>query len=72
MTVSGILAPMSEGDQQERTGAGCVGLPAMIGVLVIIAVVPNVYGLGGILAAVIALLVLFLIIGLTMTLANRQ
>jgi hypothetical protein len=44
----------------------------MIGVLVIAAVVPNVYGVGGLITAVIALLVLFLIIGLTMTLANKQ
>lgn len=63
---------MSEGDQQERRGAGCVGLPAMIAVLVIFAVVPNVYGFGGLIAAIGAVLILFLIIGLTITLANRQ
>jgi hypothetical protein len=63
---------MDEPSHDERRGAGCVGLPAMIGVLVIAAVVPNVYGVGGLITAVIALLVLFLIIGLTMTLANKQ
>jgi hypothetical protein len=63
---------MDEPSHDERRGAGCVGLPAMIGLLVIIAVVPNVYGVGGLIAAVIAVLVLFLIIGLTMTLANKQ
>jgi len=63
---------MSEGDPQERRGAGCLGLPAMIAALVIIAVVPNVYGVGGLVVAIVAVLALFLIIGLAMTLANRQ
>jgi len=63
---------MDEPSHEERKGAGCVGLPAMIGLLVIVAVVPNVYGVGGLIMAVIAVLVLFLVIGLTMTLANKQ
>jgi hypothetical protein len=63
---------MDEPSHEERKGAGCVGLPAMIGLLVIVAVVPNVYGVGGLITAVIAVLVLFLVIGLTMTLANKQ
>jgi uncharacterized membrane protein YkvI len=63
---------MSEQPPNERRGAGCIGLPAMIGALVIVAVVPNVYGVGGLLATAIAVVVLFLIIGLTMTIANRQ
>jgi len=63
---------MDEPHNEERRGAGCVGLPAMIGLLVIVAVVPNVYGVGGLITAVLAVLVLFLIIGLAMTLANKQ
>ncbi len=63
---------MSEGDQQERRGAGCLGLPAMMAVLVIVAVVPHLYGVGGLILAIIAVLALFLIIGLAITIANRQ
>lgn len=44
----------------------------MIAALVIVAVVPNVYGAGGLLATIVAVVVLFLVIGLTMTIANRQ
>ncbi len=57
---------------ESRRGSGWFGLPAMIGVLVLVAVVPNVYGIGGVLLAVLAVLVVFLIIGLTMTIANKQ
>jgi uncharacterized membrane protein YkvI len=57
---------------QERRGSEWFGVPAMIGVLVIIAVVPHVYGVGGLLLAVLAVLVAFLIIGAAMTLANRR
>lgn len=49
-----------------------MGVPAMIGLLVLAAVVPNVYGLGGVLVAAVAVLVVFLIIGLAMTLANKR
>jgi hypothetical protein len=38
----------------ERRGSGLFGVPAMIAVLVIIAIVPNVYGVGGVLIAVVA------------------
>ena len=55
----------------ERSWAGCLGLPAMLALLVIVAVF-QVYGVGGLITAVIALLVLFLVIGLTMTIANKQ
>jgi len=44
----------------------------MIGVLVIAAVVPNVYGVAGVLMAVLAVLAAFLIIGAAMTLANKR
>ena len=44
----------------------------MIAALVIVAVVPNVYGVGGLLLAIVAVLALFLIIGLAMSVANRQ
>ncbi len=57
---------------QERRGSGWFGVPAMIGVLVVIAVVPHVDDLGGVLIAVVAVLVAFLIIGAAMTIANRR
>ncbi len=56
----------------ERRGSGLFGVPAMIAVLVIIAIVPNVYGVGGVLIAVVAALVAFLIIGAAMSLANKS
>ena len=56
----------------ERRGSGLFGVPAMIAVLVIIAIVPNVYGVGGVLIAVVATLVAFLIIGAAMSLANKS
>jgi hypothetical protein len=55
----------------ERRGSGLFGVPAMIAVLVIAAIVPNVYGFGGVLIAVVAALLAFLIIGAAMTLANK-
>ncbi len=57
---------------QERRGSGWFGVPAMIGVLVVVAVVPRLYGLGGVLIAVVAVMAAFLIIGAAMTLANRR
>ena len=57
---------------QERRGSAWFGVPAMIGVLVVVAVVPHVYGLGGVVLAVVAVLAAFLIIGAAMTLANKE
>jgi hypothetical protein len=56
---------------QERRGSGLFGVPTMIAVLVIAAVVPNVYGVGGVLIAVVATLVAFLIIGAAMSVTNK-
>lgn len=67
-----LLNPRYACVMQERRGSGWFGVPAMIGVLVVLAVVPHVYGLGGVLIAVVAVLVAFLIIGAAMTLANRR
>jgi hypothetical protein len=55
----------------ERRGSGFFGVPAMIAVLVIAAIVPNVYGIGGLLIAVLAILIAFLIIGAAMSFANK-
>jgi hypothetical protein len=55
----------------ERRGSSWFGVPAMIAVLVVAAVVPHVYGIGGLLIAVVAALVAFLIIGAAMTIANK-
>jgi hypothetical protein len=55
----------------ERRGSGFFGVPAMIAVLVIAAVVPHVYGIGGLLIPVVATLVAFLIIGAAITLASK-
>jgi hypothetical protein len=56
---------------QERRGSGLFGVPTIIAVLVIAAVVPHVYGIGGLVLAVVATLVAFLIIGAAITLANK-
>ena len=56
---------------EERRWSGCFGVPAMIALLVVAAVVPNVYGLGGIVVAVVAVLVVFLIIGAGITVAKK-
>jgi hypothetical protein len=56
---------------QERRGSGLFGVPTIIAVLVIVAVVPHVYGIGGLVLAVVATLVAFLIIGAAITLANK-
>jgi hypothetical protein len=55
----------------ERRGSGFFGVPAMIAVLVIAAIVPNVYGIGGLVIALLAILIAFLIIGAAMSFANK-
>ncbi len=57
---------------QQRRGSGLFGVPAMIALLVVAAVVPNVHGVGGLLIAVVAALVAFLIIGAAITLAGKS
>jgi hypothetical protein len=57
---------------EERRGSGWFGLPAMIGLLVVVAVAKLGYGLGGIFLAVFIVLLVFLIIGALMTLANKE
>lgn len=55
----------------ERRGSGLLGVPAMIAVLVIAAIVPNVHGVGGLLIAVLATLIAFLLIGAAMSFASK-
>jgi hypothetical protein len=55
----------------ERRGSGFFGVPAMIAVLVIAAIVPNVFGVGGLLIAGLAILIAFLLIGAAMSFANK-
>jgi hypothetical protein len=58
--------------QPEGRGAGCFGLPAMIGVLAFVAVGSAVSGIQGLIASVLAVLVVFLIIGLALTIAKKE
>jgi hypothetical protein len=44
----------------------------MLGVAVVVAVLSAVEGLGGLIIAAVAVLVLFLVIGLAMTLADKR
>ena len=55
----------------ERRGSELFGVPAMISVLVIAAIVINVHGVGGLLIAVLATLIAFLIIGAAMSFAKK-
>ena len=64
---AGYAAPM-----EERRGSAWFGLPAMLGVAVVVAVLSAVEGLGGLIIAAVAVLVLFLVIGLAMTLADKR
>jgi hypothetical protein len=57
---------------EERRGSEWFGLPAMIGVLAFVAVSSAVHGLVGVVVAGLAVLIVFLIIGAAMTLANKQ
>ncbi len=55
-----------------RRGSAWFGVPAMLGVLVVFAIGSAVRGPGGLIAAAVGVLILLLIIGIAMTLANRQ
>jgi hypothetical protein len=57
---------------EERRGSGWFGLPAMIGVLAFVAAVSAVHSLIGVVVAGLAVLLVFLIIGAAMTLANKR
>ena len=55
-----------------REGSAWVGVPAMLGLFAVIAVLKAVHGPGALIAAAVGVLILFLVIGLAITLANRQ
>jgi len=57
---------------EERPGSAWFGLPAMIGVLALIAVVRAFPSLLGVVGAAFAVLVVFLMIGAAMTLVKRR
>jgi hypothetical protein len=58
--------------EDERQFSGCFGVPAIVSVLVVLAALSVVHGPAGLIAAAIGVLILFLIIGIAMTLAKRQ
>jgi hypothetical protein len=57
----------------ERTSRriGCLGVPAMIGLLVVAAGLTAVHGIGGLIVAGVGVLVVLLIIGVVMTMTQR-
>jgi hypothetical protein len=63
---------MSEYPPDDRVGSAWFGLPSMLAVTVVIAAATTSDGLIGLLYAVIGVLVLFLAIGLAMTIAKRS
>jgi hypothetical protein len=73
--VPGALAPgerpASEYPPDERRGSGLFGLPAIIAILVVGAATKTVTGPGGFVLAAAGILILFLVIGLAMTIAKR-
>lgn len=62
----------SERPPDDRTGSAWLGVPAMVGLLVIAAAYSVSHSLFGVLLAVAGLVVLFLAIGLAMTIAKRE
>ena len=56
----------------DRRGSAWFGLPAMLAIAVVIAAYTVTNSLTGLLIAVAGVLVLFLAIGLAMTIANRE
>jgi hypothetical protein len=62
----------SERPPEERPGPAWLGVPGMVGLLVIIAAWSISHSLFGVLLAVGGLVVLFLVIGLAMTIAKRE
>ena len=57
---------------EDRPGSAWFGLPAMLGVATLAAIGSAVGGLEGLLVGALAVVVLFLVIGLAMTLANKR
>jgi hypothetical protein len=57
---------------EERPGSAWFGLPAIIGVLALVAVLKTFPSLVGIVGAVFAVLVVFLMIGAAMTLVKKR
>ncbi len=57
---------------EERPGSAWFGLPAMLAVATFVAVGNAVSGLGGVIVAAVAVVVLLLVIGLAMTLADKR
>jgi hypothetical protein len=62
----------SECPPEERPGPAWLGVPGMVGLLVILAAWSISHSLFGVLLAVVGLVVLFLAIGLAMTIAKRE
>jgi hypothetical protein len=56
----------------DRQGSSWFGLPAMIGLLAFIAAGSAIHGFVGIVVALLAVLLVFLIIGAAMTLTNKR
>jgi len=56
----------------ERPGSAWFGLPAMLGVAVVIAAATALHGILGAILAIGGVVVLFLVIGLAMTIAKRS
>jgi hypothetical protein len=64
--------PESERPEDERRGTAWFGLPTLIAILVVAAATSAVTGPGGVLLAVAGVVILFLVIGLAMTIAKRD
>ena len=62
----------SERPPEERPGPAWLGLPGMVGLLVVIAAWSVSHSIVGVLLAVGGLILLFLAIGLAMTIAKRE
>jgi hypothetical protein len=62
----------SERPPEERQGPAWLGVPGMVGLLVVAAAWSISHSLFGVLLAVAGLVVLFLAIGLAMTIAKRE
>ena len=57
---------------EDRPGSAWFGLPAMLALATFIAIGSAVGGLQGVIVGAVAVVLLFLVIGLAMTLANKR
>jgi hypothetical protein len=74
VTTRGRYAGTMERPPTERAkrGIGWLGVPAMVGLLVVIAALTAIHGIGSLIVAAVGVLVLLLVIGIAMTVAARQ